>query len=291
MTSARPTNAIVYQARNLVNGHRYIGFTTQGLPKRQNQHYKSANGQQPRYRFQHAMAKYGIENFVFGVPGEFGADEELAKAYECEAIAAYKPEYNLTYGGDGGTLSEETRRKISAATKGRKGTHTGKKFSEETRRRMSEAARGKPHLYARGVKRDPEVVQRIRLSQMGHPNYNTKPMSEETRRKISAKNKGRTSWAKGQKFSDEHRQNMSASAKRANEVKSPQRLAALAANARAASDSRKIPIVCLTDGRVFGSSVEAAKFYGLGCSSVRQVVYGKRRAVRGLVFARHEVGD
>lgn len=138
-------HAIVYQARNTLTGHRYIGFTTQGLDVRKAQHLKSARVKQPRFRFQHAIAKYGPENFTFEVLGDFGDDEDLAKVYEIEAIAKYKPEYNLSYGGEGGALSPETRAKISAARVGMPGTNTGKKFSRETRQRMSTAMKGLRH--------------------------------------------------------------------------------------------------------------------------------------------------
>lgn len=36
MSAAQPIAAMVYQARNVVNGHRYIGFTTRTLAKREN---------------------------------------------------------------------------------------------------------------------------------------------------------------------------------------------------------------------------------------------------------------
>lgn len=162
---------IVYQARNLVDGCRYIGFTTKGLEVRRAQHLKSARVKQSRFRFQHAINKYGPENFVFEVLGDFDGDEELAKLYEIEAIAKYKPEYNLSYGGDGGSLSEETRAKISASRIGLPGTWLGKKFSDEHRANMRASFKGRPHPGARGKKRDPAVVARIRETIKGHPNY------------------------------------------------------------------------------------------------------------------------
>lgn len=162
-------SAIVYQARNLLNGHHYIGFTTKGLDARREQHFKSARVKQARFRFQHAINKYGPENFVFEVMADFEGDEELAKLYECEAIAKYRPEYNLSHGGDGGSLSEETRAKISAANMGRAGTHKGKKFSLETRLKMSLSTRGKPHPWARF--KSVTARQKTSASLMGHPNY------------------------------------------------------------------------------------------------------------------------
>jgi group I intron endonuclease len=285
---ASSETAIVYQARNLVNGHRYIGFTTQGLPKRKEQHFKSARVKQPRFRFQHAIAKYGPENFVFEVIADFDGDEELAKLYEYEAIAAYKPEYNLSYGGDGGRLSDETKAKLSAKATGRIGTHLGKKFSDETRRRMSEAMKGKPHLGARGKKRDPDVVERIRQATLGHPNYNTKPMSDETRAKISAGHKGRVPWIKGLKHSEETKQRMRAARQQFYASRTPDQTNVLNENRLRARRARQTPVICLNDGRVFHGYADAAKFYGVSRPSVAHVVQGRWASVKGFMFAKYE---
>ncbi len=170
MPAAAPTSVIVYRARNLVNGHSYIGFTTKGLAKRESQHRRDGRlGYLRCARFSSALKKYGDENFVFEVMYDFDGDEELAKLYEIEAIEKYRPEYNLSRGGDGGSLAEETKQRISASNLG-KSRNLGVPKSEETRRRMSIAMTGVPHLKARGVKRDPAVVARQRVQQKGHPN-------------------------------------------------------------------------------------------------------------------------
>ena len=72
--------------------------------------------------------------------------------------------------------SDETRKKISKA-------HKGRTFSEEHRRKLSEVKKGKHR-------------------------------SEETCRKISEAMKGRTSWNKGMHHSDETRKKISDAAKR-----------------------------------------------------------------------------
>lgn len=83
-------------------------------------------------------------------------------------------------------LSEETKRKISEAQKGkhhteetrRKMSEAHKNISEETRRKMSEAQKGRT-------------------------------LSDETRRKISEAMKGRPSWNKDKHHSEETRRKMS----------------------------------------------------------------------------------
>lgn len=154
---ASPEIAIVYQARNLVNGHRYIGFTTQGLERREKQHRKAAQSERQRkFRFHRALSKYGDENFVFELLGDFDGDIELAKLYEVEAIAKYKPEYNILIGGGGGPMPDELRQKLSAS-------RIGKRHSEETRKKLSEAAFKRPPRL--GVRPTAEVRARMSAAQ------------------------------------------------------------------------------------------------------------------------------
>ena len=95
---------------------------------------------------------------------------------------------NLAKGGGGqGPLSEETKRRISLANKGRKHSdevklknsesHKGLKHSDETKKRMSEAHKGRQ--YALGNVVPDEVRQQISASLKGVIR------SEETRKKMS----------------------------------------------------------------------------------------------------------
>jgi group I intron endonuclease len=281
-------SAIVYQATNQVNGHRYIGFTTQGLAVREAQHRKDARSKKAGFRFHHAMRKYGQENFVFEVLFDFLDDEELAKVYEWEMISKHKPEYNLTAGGDGGSLHPETRAKISAATMGRPGSHTGKKFSAETRKKMGDVQRGRPSkLKGRTVSE--EVRRKMSAGQMGHPGWNKGgTISEETKRKISEGHKGQIPWILGKTHSDETKQKIGAALKQAFATPSEKRIASLANNVLTAIAANKVPVKCITDGHIFNSSADADRFYGFCLGSVRKVVSGKREHTRGLVFIRCE---
>lgn len=205
--SAVTNQAIVYQATNKVNGKRYIGYTARGLTRRRYQHLWDARKGAGHY-FHRAIAKYGPENFVFEVLADFDGDEELAKLYEYEAIAAYKPEYNLSYGGEGGSLHESSRKKIGAANSRRVVTdemrknigdaQRGKKRSAETRAKMRAAQLGKKHT-AETLKKMSEVC--------GHP------VSDEARKKMSIARQGRESPAKGKKWSEEARLRVSAARK------------------------------------------------------------------------------
>lgn len=289
MSAVQPINAIVYQARNLVNGHRYIGFTTQGLPVRSGQHLKDARGTRRQTRFCHAIRKYGAENFVFEIMGDFDDDEDLAKMYECEAIEAYKPEYNLSYGGEGGRLSEETRAKISAAHMGREGTWLGKKFGEEHRRKIALASASRTYPHRRGVPRPADIRAKISASNMGHAPTRVGPLSEETKQKLREANKGQVPWILGKHHKEESKRLISAAKKLAHRSRTPEYTAKLQAAAAAMSAANKKPIVCVTDGLEHTSATDAAKFYGMAPNTITAVLRGRRPAARGLVFVYREV--
>ena len=100
----------------------------------------------------------------------------------------------------GKTLSEETKRKMSETRKGK--THSeetkkkqsevkkGKTFSEEHRRNLSEAQKGKTH--------SEETKKKIGDAQKGEKNhFYDRTHSEETKRKISELTKGRKWWNDG----------------------------------------------------------------------------------------------
>lgn len=111
---------------------------------------------------------------------------------------AGEPLTNLTEGGEGclGVVpDEETRRKISAANKGKKVSEEvrehlrqvlkGRKFSEETRRKIS--ATKKERKGTRGTNLSQEHKDKIRKGVKGlkRPFKKRPPMSQETRWKIS----------------------------------------------------------------------------------------------------------
>lgn len=287
----QPINAIVYQARNLVNGHRYIGFTTQGLEVRKKQHLKDAKTKHRVFRFHRALNKYGHDNFVFEVLADFQDDDLLAKMYECEAIEAYKPEYNLSYGGEGGRLSEETRAKISAAHMGREGTWLGKKFSAEHSKRIGDAHRGVPKLKLRGRKKSQEAIEKTRAKLMGHAPTWTGPHSEETKQKLREANKGQVPWILGKHHKEGSKQLMSVAKKLAHQNRTPEYTAKLQAAAASMSAANKKPIICVTDGRRHDSATDAAKFYGMAPNTVTAAVRGRRPSARGLSFRYCEPGE
>lgn len=251
-----PVQAIVYQATNRLNGHRYIGVTIQGLAARESEHRKLARRPTGGFHFHRAMRKHGEENFVFELLGDFGPDEELARIYEREAIEAYKPEYNLSHGGEGGSMPEVTRQRISASNKGRVSPMKGKKFTDEHRAKISKANKGQPKPTLRGV-----------------------PFTAERRAKISAAATDRVTGFYGKKMPREAIERAQATRKTRVYAKQPK-----GQNGKYPGCSYKRAVVCVTDGNRFESVIAASRFYEIYQASLRDVLKRRRDAVRGLVF-------
>ena len=202
----------IYKITNKLNGKVYIGQSID-IDTRWRQHINAKDN----YAIHNAIKKYGKENFKFEVLLECPAN--MLDVWERDMIALYdciSPKgYNLTEGGEGHHLSEETKIKISNARKGIprseetkikiSNAQKGIPLSAETRLKMSEAKKG--------VKRGPhseEHKRKISESNKGKPSWNKGiPCSEETKIKISEVKKGK----KRQPFSAEHKRKISESHK------------------------------------------------------------------------------
>jgi group I intron endonuclease len=131
--------AILYRVTNLANGKTYIGITTKGLRKRFKVH-RDAAGQGRGAVIGAAIRKYGKDNFHFETL-IVCPTWEYAKEMECRCIAAFRPEYNLTAGGDGCLGYKHTPASLKRLSEANKGKKKPPKppTSEEYRKKMSEA--------------------------------------------------------------------------------------------------------------------------------------------------------
>ena len=117
---------IVYIAANKINGKQYVGQTTQTLNQRKRAHKSDALGDDTTTIYFHrAIRKYGWENFDWDILVECNTIEELNRLeiYYIRYYDTYNEGYNLTIGGNNGTLgyrhTEKSKRKMSKSRKGK----------------------------------------------------------------------------------------------------------------------------------------------------------------------------
>ena len=133
----------VYQHKNKINGKIYIGITSQKPEDRwgsQGCNYKSSS------HFYSAIQKYGWNNFEHNILFT-GLTKEQACLKEQELIKQFdsmnrEHGYNSTSGGDIFLMNEETKQKISQAMMGNK-NGLGHPCSEEKKKKISEAQKGR----------------------------------------------------------------------------------------------------------------------------------------------------
>ena len=196
----------IYRITNKINGKTYIG---QHKYKSLNDNYMGSGKLIKR-----AQKKYGIESFEKEILYSRIQYKETADDMERFAIAKEralgKAEYNLANGGQGGNggankgkhPSEETRRKLSEAKKGKTPWNKGKMMSDEMKKKLSESTKGK-HL-------SEETKRKMSEARKGHLGYWLgKHRSEETRKKMSEAQKGRQSSMKGKHRSEDFRKKIS----------------------------------------------------------------------------------
>lgn len=168
----------VYKITNLVNGKIYIGkHSTNNL----NDNYMGSG-----VVLHQAYQKYGLECFNKEVIQFYTNNVELnqGEIYWIAQFNSTDPNigYNRTFGGDGGSPTEETRRKLSEVQKGRVPWNKGKHHTEETKQKMSAAKKGKVNTE--------EHRRKISEARKGIH------FSEEHKQKM----KGRIPWNKGKKL-------------------------------------------------------------------------------------------
>lgn len=191
--------ALVYLVTNKINGHKYIGKTKEMLKERRRKHYvDSKRGR--KTAFCHALRKYKEEDFEWTVL-EDNLTEEEALEKEIYYIALHNTylsdeHYNMTPGGEGYSLSDEIKEKISKANKGKKRTpeqnaklseakkRLGLKWTEEQRQKHIERRTGSKHSQEtiekmKNVEKTEEWKQNISKA------LSNKPKSEEHKKKLS----------------------------------------------------------------------------------------------------------
>jgi group I intron endonuclease len=208
----------IYLIKNKINGKVYVGQTI-NISKRWKSHLFPStfekNKKKPLYE---AFEKYGIENFEFSVleycNKEFLNDREIYWIAEKKSLSPNG--YNIQNGGQieySYTSTEEHRKKLSEAGKGRKPTEkTRKKLSEwQIGKIIPNEIREKISNTLNGHSRTKESRNKQSRSIKGDKNhFYGRTHSEETRKKISDFRKSHIGW----KHSEETKEKMREAHKR-----------------------------------------------------------------------------
>jgi group I intron endonuclease len=154
----------VYKIINSINNKVYVGQTWQTL----NDRWNSGHGYVSCVHLNKAIKKYGKDKFQHIVLTVCGT-QETADYWEDYFIKHYRSTdkklgYNIKNGGSHGKHTEESKKKISEA-------HKGKLHSEETKNKLSEIQKG--HMVSEETKKKMSDSKRGRI------------VSEETRKKLS----------------------------------------------------------------------------------------------------------
>jgi group I intron endonuclease len=137
---------IIYKATG-PTGLVYVGQTKKTLVRRKNQHKYRAKKGDRRGAFQVAILEHGFDVFVWEQIDQAETPEELDQK-EKDWIDRYNSidptyGYNNDTGGKYGKHSEETRHKLSKLRMGENSPWFGKHLSEEHRRKISKAEKGR----------------------------------------------------------------------------------------------------------------------------------------------------
>lgn len=162
----------VYMHINKINGKKYIGITKQDKPE-----YRwginGANYKESPH-FYSAIQKYGWDNFEH-ITIASNLSKDKACAMEINLIAQYKTQdreygYNVFKGGTAPSLPQETKDKIAQGLKGNK-NGLGKECSDEKKKKISEAQKGRK-------------LSEEHKRKLSKPKSVTYPCSEEKRQHI-----------------------------------------------------------------------------------------------------------
>jgi len=112
----------IYLVTNTINGKAYIGKTSKTVKGRWETHLQNAKMGLP-YHLYRAIRKYGVDAFHVQTIAECNNSEQLSELEKMWILLlgthSTKYGYNMTYGGEGVTGTEEVREKIRQKAMGR----------------------------------------------------------------------------------------------------------------------------------------------------------------------------
>ena len=232
-----------------------MGITSQKPEKR----WKNGEGYRNCSHFYPAIQKYGWHSFRHEILYTDLTQEEAGQM-EIKLIAEYgtlDPEkgYNLDLGGAVRHHSQETKRKIGAANKGRAPSNKGKELSPETRAKISAARMGRTSPN-KGKSPSPETRAKISAANRGR-----KP-TPETLLKLSLAHRGQPSPMKGRKLDDEAR-------------------AKLRDVNMGNTNAKRTPVLCVETTESFASAALAGRVKNIYPNSIIACCRGKQKTAGG----------
>jgi len=143
-----PATYTIYKVTNLVNNKVYVGFTS-NFKRRKQEHLREVRYGKRNYPLYNALRAYGLDYFTWEVLYQSKDQEHTLTVIEPKLIKehnAYVPHgYNTADGGTAPMLNKKHSEATILKMKKRVPWNKGKHFSEEARRNMSAAHKGRPY--------------------------------------------------------------------------------------------------------------------------------------------------
>ena len=220
------------------------------------------NGKHHNRHLQWSWDKYGEEAFTFYVV-ELCDEESLSEReiFYIDKFDTFNSGYNMTGGGDGSRGTHHTEEWKAWMRM----LNTGKELSEETRRKLSEAHKGKHYTV---------TPARIEANKKLSESLKGRVRSEEHCKHLSESLKGHTPWNKGKKMPDDYVHPWLG--KHLPDEMKKKIGDANRGRKRTAEERQKISkrVICIETNVIYPSITEAANDYGV-------TIYAISRALRG----------
>lgn len=178
---------LVYKAICRTNGKSYIGYT-RAFDLRKQEHKSAAKHKHNKYLFHKAIRKYGFDAFDWIILKEnltlkqaILSEKNLISEHNTYYLNKYG--YNMTLGGEGNNGYVYTKAVKAKMSKNHGKFFLGKNLTEEHKKKISKANKGK--------KKPKESIEKYRQARLRN---SSKYQSEEYKKKLSESVK--RAWAK-----------------------------------------------------------------------------------------------